>query len=152
MTHDPFHPVHRPRRLRTSPGLRNLVAETRLHPAELVLPVFVAEGAVGPRPIASLPGIVQHSKSSLVDAVQEASDLGVGAVMVFGVPLAKDARGTGALDPDGILAQAVRVVAVRWRVRQRDAAYIPTRTDSNVATASGSPTSWTCAALRRPDM
>ena len=108
MTHDPFHPVHRPRRLRTTPGIRNLVAETRLHPAELVLPVFVAEGAVGPRPIASLPGIVQHSESSLVDAVQEASDLGVGAVMVFGVPLAKDARGTGALDPDGILAQAVR--------------------------------------------
>jgi porphobilinogen synthase len=108
VTHDPFHPVHRPRRLRTTPGLRNLVAETRLHPAELVLPVFVAEGAVGPRPIASLPGIVQHSESSLVDAVQEASDLGVGAVMVFGVPLAKDARGTGALDPDGILAQAVR--------------------------------------------
>ena len=108
MTHDPFHPVHRPRRLRTTPGIRNLVAETRLHPAELVLPVFVAEGAVGPRPIASLPGIVQHSESSLVDVVQEASDLGVGAVMVFGVPLAKDARGTGALDPDGILAQAVR--------------------------------------------
>jgi len=108
VTYDPFHPVHRPRRLRTTPGMRNLVAETRLHPAELVLPVFVAEGARDPRPIASLPGIVQHSRSSLVDAVQQASDLGVGAVMVFGVPLAKDACGTGALDPDGILAQSVR--------------------------------------------
>lgn len=108
MTHDPFHPVHRPRRLRTTAGMRNLVAETRLHPAELVLPVFVAEGAVDPRPIPSMPGVLQHSRSSLVDAIQQASELGVGAVMVYGVPLTKDARGTGALDPDGILAQAVR--------------------------------------------
>ena len=108
MTHDPFHPVHRPRRLRSTPGIRRLVAESRLHPADLVLPVFVAEGATDPRPIASLPGVVQHSRSSLIDAVQEASDLGIGAVMVFGVPLTKDASGSGALDPDGILAQGVR--------------------------------------------
>ena len=108
MTNDPFHPVHRPRRLRTTPGIRRLVAETRLAPADMVLPVFVAEGATDPRPIASLPGIVQHSRSSLVDAVQEATELGVGAVMVFGVPLTKDATGSGALDPDGILTQGVR--------------------------------------------
>ena len=108
MTYDPFHPVHRPRRLRSTPGIRRLVAESRLHPADLVLPVFVAEGATDPRPIASLPGVVQHSRSSLIDAVQEASDLGIGAVMVFGVPLTKDASGSGALDPDGILAQGVR--------------------------------------------
>ena len=108
MTHDPFHPVHRPRRLRSTPGIRRLVAESRLHPADLVLPVFVAEGATDPRRIASLPGVVQHSRSSLIDAVQEASDLGIGAVMVFGVPLTKDASGSGALDPDGILAQGVR--------------------------------------------
>jgi porphobilinogen synthase len=108
VTYDPFHPVHRPRRLRSTPGIRRLVAESRLHPADLVLPVFVAEGATDPRPIASLPGVVQHSRSSLIDAVQEASDLGIGAVMVFGVPLTKDASGSGALDPDGILAQGVR--------------------------------------------
>ncbi len=108
MTHDPYHPVHRPRRLRTTPGIRRLVAETRLDPADLVLPVFVAEGATDPRPIASLPGVVQHSRSSLTDAVQEAYELGVGAVMVFGIPLSKDATGSGALDPDGILAQGVR--------------------------------------------
>ncbi len=108
MTHDPYHPVHRPRRLRTTPGIRRLVAETRLDPADLVLPVFVAEGATDPRPIASLPGVVQHSRSSLTDAVQEAYELGVGAVMVFGIPLSKDATGSGALDPDGILAQSVR--------------------------------------------
>ncbi len=108
MTYDPFHPVHRPRRLRSTPGVRRLVAETRLHPADLVLPVFVAEGATDPRPIASLPGVVQHSPSSLRDAVQEASELGVGAVMIFGVPLSKDPTGSGALDPDGILAQSVR--------------------------------------------
>jgi len=100
--------VHRPRRLRSTPGIRRLVAESRLHPADLVLPVFVAEGATDPRRIASLPGVVQHSRSSLIDAVQEASDLGIGAVMVFGVPLTKDASGSGALDPDGILAQGVR--------------------------------------------
>jgi len=108
VTHDPFHPVHRPRRLRSTPGIRRLVAESRLHPADLVLPVFVAEGATDPRPIASLPGVVQHSRSSLRDAVQEASELGIGAVMIFGVPLSKDPTGSGALDPDGILAQAVR--------------------------------------------
>jgi len=108
VTYDPFHPVHRPRRLRSTPGIRRLVAESRLHPADLVLPVFVAEGATDPRPIVSLPGVVQHSRSSLIDAVQEASDLGIGAVMVFGVPLTKDASGSGALDPDGILAQGVR--------------------------------------------
>jgi porphobilinogen synthase len=108
VTYDPFHPVHRPRRLRSTPGIRRLVAESRLHPADLVLPVFVAEGATDPRRIASLPGVVQHSRSSLIDAVQEASDLGIGAVMVFGVPLTKDASGSGALDPDGILAQGVR--------------------------------------------
>lgn len=105
---DPFHPLHRPRRLRTTPGIRRLVAETRLHAASLILPVFVAEDATSPRPISSLPGVVQHCRSSLIDAVQEASELGVGAVMVFGVPVAKDALGSGALDPDGILARGVR--------------------------------------------
>ena len=108
MTADPYHPVHRPRRLRTTPGLRRLVAETRLHPADLVLPLFVAEGALDPRPIASMPGVVQHSRSSLTDAVQQAAAMGVGAVMVFGVPLRKDAVGSGAVDPEGILAEAVR--------------------------------------------
>ncbi|MBK9159881.1 MAG: porphobilinogen synthase [Propionibacteriaceae bacterium] len=108
MTSDPFHPVQRPRRLRTSPGLRRLVSETRLHPADLILPVFVGEGLKDPRPIQSMPGVVQHCRSSLVDALQEAAALGVGGVMVFGIPLKKDAMGSGAVDPNGILSQAIR--------------------------------------------
>ena len=100
-------PAVRPRRLRTSPALRRLVAETRLHPAELVLPVFVKEGATEPAPIASMPGVVQHSRDSLRKAAVDAARLGVGGVMVFGIPAAKDAVGSGATDPDGILNVAV---------------------------------------------
>ena len=98
----PF-PVERPRRLRRTPAMRRLVAETRLHPAGLVLPLFVREGLEEPAPIASLPGVVQHSRASLRAAAREARELGLGGVMLFGVPAARDARGTGATDPDGIL-------------------------------------------------
>lgn len=100
--------VHRPRRLRQSPGVRRLVAETRLHPANLVLPLFVAEGIERPRPIASMPGVVQHSLTSLADVAREARAAGVGGLMLFGVPLHKDAIGSGAIDQCGILAQGVR--------------------------------------------
>jgi porphobilinogen synthase len=79
------------------------VAETRLHPAGLVLPLFVREGIDEPSPIASLPGVVQHSRSSLRAAARDAVSLGLGGVMLFGVPTARDARGSGASDPDGIL-------------------------------------------------
>ena len=98
----PF-PVERPRRLRRTPAMRRLVAETRLHPAGLVLPLFVREGLEEPAPIASLPGVVQHSRASLRAAAREARELGLGGVMLFGVPTTRDARGTGATDPDGIL-------------------------------------------------
>ncbi|MFT4122667.1 MAG: porphobilinogen synthase [Microbacteriaceae bacterium] len=100
----------RPRRLRQSPALRRLVAETRLHPAELVLPVFVAEGIAEPRPISSMPGVVQHSLDSLRATVAEAARLGLGGVMLFGVPLPehKDAVGSAGTDPDGILQRATR--------------------------------------------
>jgi porphobilinogen synthase len=84
-----------------------MVAQTRLHPAELVLPVFVAEGATEPRPIASMPGVVQHSRDSLRKAAAEAVGLGLGGIMIFGVPLAKDAVGSGATDPAGVLNVAV---------------------------------------------
>ena len=93
----------RPRRLRSSAAMRNLVAETRLHPADLILPMFVREGATSPVPITSMPGVVQHSLDSLVAAAREAADAGVGGVMLFGVPETRDATGTGADDPDGIL-------------------------------------------------
>jgi porphobilinogen synthase len=96
-------PAERPRRLRRTPALRRLVAENRLHPAGLVLPLFVLEGADEPTPIASMPGVVQHSRASLRAAAREAVELGLGGVMLFGVPTSRDAFGTGASDPDGIL-------------------------------------------------
>ena len=103
-------PSVRPRRLRGSQGLRRMVAETRLHPAELVLPVFVKEGASEPAAISSMPGVVQHTRESLRKAAAEAAGLGIGGIMIFGVPVHKDAIGSGATDPGGILNVAVRDV------------------------------------------
>jgi porphobilinogen synthase len=102
-------PRVRPRRLRATPALRRLTAETRLHPADLVLPMFVREGIDEPVAISSMPGVVHHSLSSLPRAVEEAAEAGVGGVMLFGVPLEKDAVGSGATDPDGILNVGTRV-------------------------------------------
>ncbi|MFK4731000.1 porphobilinogen synthase [Agromyces mediolanus] len=103
-------PAIRPRRLRQSPALRRLVSETRLHPADLVLPIFVREGVSEAVPIASMPGVVQHSLESVKRAVAEAAEAGVGGVMLFGVPETRDAIGSGATDVDGILNVATRVV------------------------------------------
>ena len=103
-------PVVRPRRLRQSAAVRRLVAETRLHPAELVLPVFVREGASEPVPIGAMPGVVQHSLNSLVAVARDAADAGIGGLMLFGVPQEKDAVGSGADDPHGILNVAVEAV------------------------------------------
>jgi len=100
-------PYLRPRRLRRTPALRRLVAETRLHPAELVLPVFVREGITAPVAIEAMPGVVQHTLDSLVAEAHRCVEAGVGGVMLFGVPLVKDARGSGADDPSGILNVAV---------------------------------------------
>ncbi|GHJ46255.1 delta-aminolevulinic acid dehydratase [Catellatospora sp. TT07R-123] len=103
-------PNIRPRRLRTSAAIRRMVSETRLHPAELVLPLFVKEGLAEPRPVSSLPGVVQHSRESLRKAVAEAAQAGVGGVMLFGIPERKDATGSGGTDPGGILNVAIRDV------------------------------------------
>jgi porphobilinogen synthase len=100
-------PLVRPRRLRRTPGLRRLVAETTVAPGQLVLPVFVREGIDAPRAISSMPGVVQHTRDSLRKAVSEAADLGLGGVMLFGIPVHKDATGTGAVDPAGILNLAI---------------------------------------------
>ena len=100
-------PVHRPRRLRTTPAVRRLVAETDLAARQLVLPMFVREGAGEPVPISSMPGVVQHSRDSLRRAVGEAAELGLGGVMLFGVPRRKDARGSGGVDPQGVLNVAI---------------------------------------------
>ncbi|CAM3797814.1 delta-aminolevulinic acid dehydratase [Isoptericola cucumis] len=101
--------VYRPRRLRTTPRMRRLVAEHRLHAADLVLPLFVKEGIDAPAPIASMPGQVQHTEASLRDAVAEAARAGVGGVMLFGIPAERDATGTAGDGPDGILQRGLRV-------------------------------------------
>lgn len=101
-------PTERPRRLRQSPAARRLVAETHVDAGQLVLPMFVAEGLDEPRPISSMPGVVQHSRDSARKVYAEAARLGLGGVMLFGVPEHKDATGSGAVDPDGILNVALR--------------------------------------------
>nr|WP_296065108.1 porphobilinogen synthase [uncultured Actinoplanes sp.] len=104
------YPDVRPRRLRRTPALRRLVEETRISPAELVLPLFLKEGLTEPRPISSLPGVVQHSRESLRKAAHEAVAAGVGGLMLFGVPANehKDETGSAGLDPDGILNVGIR--------------------------------------------
>ncbi|MEW1962493.1 porphobilinogen synthase [Microbacterium sp. NPDC077644] len=103
-------PDIRPRRLRQSPGVRALVRETTLEPQQLVLPMFVREGLSEAVPISSMPGVVQHSLDSLRRAAVEAAEAGVGGVMLFGVPQVRDATGSGADDPDGILNVATRAL------------------------------------------
>ena len=100
-------PADRPRRLRSTPAMRALVRETRVDASQLVLPMFVAEGLDAPRPIASMPGVVQHTRDSAKAAYAEAAELGLGGVMLFGVPEHKDAVGSGAVDPAGILNLAI---------------------------------------------
>ena len=102
--------IQRPRRLRATPALRRLVAETSLEPRHLVLPMFVAEGIAEPRAITSMPGVVQHTLDSLRAAALEAVAAGVGGLMLFGVPAIRDATGTGATDPDGILNLGLRLL------------------------------------------
>lgn len=97
----------RPRRLRRTDGLRRLVRQVHLDPGNLILPMFVREGAMAPVPIGSMPGVVQHTKDSLAKAVNEAAAAGVGAVMLFGVPTNKDANGDAACAHDSILAEAI---------------------------------------------
>ncbi|WP_030620337.1 porphobilinogen synthase [Streptomyces sclerotialus] len=105
-------PGARPRRLRTTPAMRRMVAEHRLHPADLILPAFVREGISEPVPIGSMPGVVQHTRDTLRKAAVEAVEAGVSGIMLFGVPeeSKKDANGTAGTDPDGILQVALRDV------------------------------------------
>ncbi|WP_112301911.1 porphobilinogen synthase [Rhodococcus wratislaviensis] len=106
-------PTHRPRRLRRTPALRRLVAETSLEPRHLVLPMFVADGIDEPREISSMPGVFQHTPDSLRRAATEAVEAGLGGLMLFGVPRPddKDAEGSGASEPDGILNRGLRWLA-----------------------------------------
>ncbi|GAA1013766.1 delta-aminolevulinic acid dehydratase [Acrocarpospora pleiomorpha] len=104
-------PVARPRRLRRTAPLRRMVAGTRLHPAELILPLFVKEGIAEPNPVGSMPGVMQHTRDSLRKAAHEAAEAGVGGLILFGIPLHKDGRGSAADDPDGIVQLALADLA-----------------------------------------
>ena len=103
-------PARRLRRLRRTAALRRIVAESRLGVDDLVAPLFVREGIAEPVPISSLPGVVQHTRESLVKEVRELAELGVPAVILFGVPARKDAVGSEAWNPDGIVQHALRDV------------------------------------------
>ncbi|MFJ5698208.1 porphobilinogen synthase [Arthrobacter sp. NPDC093139] len=103
-------PNHRPRRLRTTPAMRRLTAENRLAPAELILPAFIREDLSEPNPITSMPGVLQHTTETLKRAAAEAVELGVGGIMLFGIPAKRDAEGSASLDPEGVLNKAIRDV------------------------------------------
>ncbi|MFE4056105.1 porphobilinogen synthase [Streptomyces sp. NPDC059096] len=105
-------PASRPRRLRVNPVMRRMVAETRVHPADLILPAFVREGIGEPVPISSMPGVVQHTLDTLRKAAVDAASAGVSGIMLFGVPdeAKKDATGSAGTDPDGILQAGIRAV------------------------------------------
>jgi porphobilinogen synthase len=107
------YPNHRPRRLRSTPAMRRLVAQTSLEPRHLVLPMFVADGISEPRPIGSMPGVFQHTRDSLRKAAAEAVAAGVGGLMLFGVPTDDDKDSTGSVGvaEDGILNVALRDLA-----------------------------------------
>ncbi|MCG8925723.1 porphobilinogen synthase [Lentzea sp. CC55] len=102
-----MYPLHRPRRLRTTPAMRRLVSETEVRPRQLVLPMFVKEGLAEPAGISSMPGVLQHTRDSLRKAAVEAVQAGVGGIMLFGVPAERDAVGSAGTDPDGILNVAL---------------------------------------------
>lgn len=104
-------PTHRPRRLRQSPAVRRLMRETHLVPSQLVLPAFVREGIDAPVDISSMPGVRQHTLDSLRRAAVEAAEADIGGIMLFGVPATRDAVGSGADDPDGILNVATAAIA-----------------------------------------
>ncbi|MFN2606351.1 MAG: porphobilinogen synthase [Acidimicrobiales bacterium] len=101
------YPARRMRRLRRTPALRRLVAETRLSVDDLVAPLFVREGIRDPEPVASMPGVVQHTRESLRKEARALAGLGIPGLVLFGVPEAKDPEGSGAWDPDGIVQVAL---------------------------------------------
>ncbi len=105
----PF-PIDRPRRLRSSPAMRQLVRETHLQPTNLILPLFVVEGEGIRKEISSMPGNAQLSVDELVKECAEAHSLGIGGVMLFGIPKHKDEEASGAYHPDGIVQQALRAL------------------------------------------
>ncbi|HUZ68571.1 MAG TPA: porphobilinogen synthase [Candidatus Saccharimonadales bacterium] len=107
-------PLDRPRRLRRTPALRNLVRETQLSAGHLIHPAFVREGLQTPTPIGSMPGQQHESIESLCATVEETIALGIGAVLLFGLPTVKDAQGSGAYAEDGVVQQSIRALRQRF--------------------------------------
>lgn len=105
----PF-PIHRGRRLRRSPGIRRLVAETYLHPSDLIYPMFASPGTNVRHDIQAMPGVAHLSVDLLVEEAKKVVDLGIGAVLLFGVPTRKDDKGSEAYDDKGVVQQAVRAL------------------------------------------
>ncbi|HLY38618.1 MAG TPA: porphobilinogen synthase [Candidatus Binatia bacterium] len=103
-------PVYRPRRLRRSEALRRLVRETRVTVEQLVQPLFVVPGRGVERPVGAMPGVAQLSVDRAAEEARALADLGVPAVLLFGVPERKDARGSGAIDPNGIVPRALQAI------------------------------------------
>ena len=108
------HPVERPRRLRNSPALRNLVREVDLHPDNLILPLFVTWGRDRKEPIASMPGVFRHSVDRLPDILSESWEAGIRSLLLFGIPERKDDNGSEALNPDGPVPQAIGAIRERF--------------------------------------
>jgi porphobilinogen synthase len=105
--------VHRPRRLRRSTGLRNLVRETKFSAHDFILPLFVSERVTARKPIASMPGVFQLALAEVADEAQRACDLGLQAVLLFGIPKEKDDLATSAYAENGIVQEAVRAIKAR---------------------------------------
>ncbi|MBM7768943.1 porphobilinogen synthase [Glutamicibacter nicotianae] len=103
-------PQHRPRRLRQNPAIRRLVAENELSGRQLILPAFVREGLSQPNEITSMPGVYQHTMDSLKAAASNAAELGLGGIMLFGIPEERDENGSAGIDPQGILNQGIAAV------------------------------------------
>ena len=101
------YPTHRPRRLRSTPALRRLVSETTVTRSDLIAPLFVKEGINDAQPIASMPGISQHSLATLRKEVNDLVNVGISSVILFGIPTHKDLIGSSADDKNGIVQQAI---------------------------------------------
>lgn len=106
------HLIRRPRRLRTTPAMRAMVAETSLQPADFILPAFIANGIDAPREISSMPGVYQHTEDSLLRLGEEALEAGVRCIDLFGVPLEseKDPEGSESWNPEGVLNRGLRAL------------------------------------------
>ncbi|WP_138315059.1 porphobilinogen synthase [Rhodoluna limnophila] len=102
--------IERPRRLRTTQAMRNLVAETTVVPSQLIYPTFIKEGLTEPKPIKGLPGVFQNTEASLLAKVDRAIAAGIGGIMIFGIPAERDELGSAACEPNGILNRAVAAV------------------------------------------